>query len=228
MKQYNSANLISVTYTNDGYGKKVPTETLTSVLVTIESVGRAEFFSAFQQDMKSEYKVKMFAGDYNGQTMIEINSIRYDIYRTYEDDKNNMELYLTKKNTIPRVATLWCGNKVVKLHEVYFSGTNGTNNITTGKIATDTFTMILPQNLKAFDGTTQVALMKPKAYKALVDKTNYFFIDSTCFFAIGDITTQLTKYQDINETYDDVYRVQAVTYKNNGTLDTEYIEVTGK
>ena len=54
-----------------------------------------------------------------------------------------------------------------------------------------------------------------------------FCIDSSSFFALGDISAT-GKYQEINSQYDDVYRVQAVNRKNAGKPDTEYLEVVGK
>ena len=39
----------------------------------------------------------MFAPDYNGETIAELNGVRYSVYRTYLGKNETIELYLERK-----------------------------------------------------------------------------------------------------------------------------------
>lgn len=89
--------LVQISYTSDGYGKKVATETKRSVYAALQSVSRGEFFQAYQADLRAEYVAKMFRYDYQGEDIAEIDGVKYDIYRTYAGKDDSIEIYLTKK-----------------------------------------------------------------------------------------------------------------------------------
>lgn len=59
-----------------------------------ESVIQSEFFSAAQQGMKSEYKLKVSEHDYDGEKIAVFKDERYSIYRTYLGKDEKIELYL--------------------------------------------------------------------------------------------------------------------------------------
>jgi len=93
-------DLISKTYTTDSMGQLIPTEKATTVFATITSISRAEWVSYQQsgrQGLVPSYVATVFAGDYNGEEIAEYNGKRYGIYRTYERDDEQVELYLEKK-----------------------------------------------------------------------------------------------------------------------------------
>lgn len=234
MDRSNVTKLVSISYTNGGYGKRVATETKREVFCSVESIDRAEFFAAFNSDLRPEIKLTMFAPDYQGEVICELEVggvwIKYDIYRTYIKKNEELELWCTRRNEdATQTVSLYSYGKNIKLHGVYITGTDGANKTTTGEISTDTVTVYIPLTVQAFDGLTQVELAKPKEYGRMstAQKALHFVLDPTCFFVIGDIDAT-GKYQEVNSQYDDVYRVQSVSLYNRGKLNTEYIEVVGK
>ena len=93
-------DLISKTYTVDSFGQRIPTEKSATVFATLTSISRAEWVSYAQsgrQGLVPSYVATVFAGDYNGESVAEYGGTRYGIYRTYERDDEQVELYLEKK-----------------------------------------------------------------------------------------------------------------------------------
>ena len=228
-----TAKLISVTYAGQ-LGAMTRSETATTIYCKVGSVDRREFFAAYNSGFKPEFRVTTDPINYTGQGIIDLETpsgeLRCDIYRTYQKSADVLELWCVRKNQqAEKVFTLWSQGKVITLAGAYLTGKNAQERTDTGHIALDDVTLVLPQTLQAFCGGKPVAYCRPKAYAALgsTAQADYFTIDSTSFFAVGDIAST-AKFQEINATYDDVYRVQAVALKNRGTPDTEYLEVTGK
>lgn len=89
--------LVSVTYTADGIGQQVPTETTKSVFCELESVTRSEWATAGQIGLKPEFKATMFSPDYDGQEIVLIGTARYGVYRTFQRKDEAIELYLERK-----------------------------------------------------------------------------------------------------------------------------------
>lgn len=230
-----TARLISVTYSGN-LGTMTRSEEETGIFCQIGSVNRTEYYAAYNSGFKPEYRVTTDPVNYSGQGIIDLDlaegPVRCDIYRTYRKSMDVLELWCVRKNEAAELPfTLWTGDKRVVLFGAYLAGSDATERTETGKIAVDSVTLVLPQTLQAYCGTTPVSYCRPKAYALLatVDKATHFTIDSSSFFALGDITPAAgSKYQDINASYDDVYRVQAVARRNTGKPDTEYLEVTGK
>ena len=93
-------DLISKTYTTDSMGQKVATEKSTTVFATLTSISRAEgvaYSQSGRQGLVPSYVASVFMGDYNGESIAEYDGKRYGIYRTYERDDEQVELYLEKK-----------------------------------------------------------------------------------------------------------------------------------
>jgi hypothetical protein len=64
----------------------------------LESVSQSEYFSAGESGLKPEHKVIIWAFEYQGEKIAELNGVKYSIYRTFQNTKKNkIELYLTKK-----------------------------------------------------------------------------------------------------------------------------------
>ena len=229
-----TARLIEVRYTGL-LGTMTRTETETPIFCQLGSVNRTEYFSAYNSGLKPELLVVTNPVNYAGQGIIEVDTpdgaVRCDIYRTYRAGPDKLELWCVKKNDAAEQAfTLWdADGRRVTLYGAYLTGTDGTDRTETGRVATDTVSLVLPQTLRAFIGETPVAYCRPKAFAAMnpADRLTHFYIDSRCFFAAG-ILTDAGKYQAVNAAYDDVWLVQSVAVRNRGTPDTEYIEVTGK
>lgn len=89
--------LISVAYTTDGIGQRIPAEESRQVLCRVRSVNQTEWFEAGRNGLKAEYQATMFAYDYNGEEICEYNGVRYGIYRTYRRSADEIELYLERK-----------------------------------------------------------------------------------------------------------------------------------
>ena len=229
-----TARLIAVTYSGAGLGRMARVETPTAIFCQLGSADRREYFAAYDSGLKPEFRVTTDPVNYAGQTIIDLDTpegtVRCDIYRTYRKAMDVLELWCVRKNEAAvQIYTLWSAGKRVTLFGAYLTGEDGTQRTETGRIATDIVTLVLPQTLQAFCGETPVAYTRPKAYAAMgeEEQAGYFCVDSSSFFARGDIQTD-GKYQEINAAYDDVYRVQSVALQNRGTPDSEYLEVVGR
>lgn len=97
MDRSNTCNLISQTYTLDSLNQQIARETTRTVFCNVQSVTQTEWFNGGQQGLKPEYKVTMFAPDYEGEEIVELNSKRYTIYRSYLRQDENIELYLERR-----------------------------------------------------------------------------------------------------------------------------------
>ena len=91
------AYLIGYTITLDDYKQEVKTETRTMVFGKKESISRYEFFSAGRAGLQPSFKVTVAIIDYNGELEIELDGVRYGVYRTYNVDEDYIELYCEKK-----------------------------------------------------------------------------------------------------------------------------------
>lgn len=85
--------LISETFSTDSIGQKIATETETSVFASVEDVSASEFVNAGQLGLKPAVKFTVFSPEYSGQRIVEYDSNRYGIYRTYRARGERTELY---------------------------------------------------------------------------------------------------------------------------------------
>ncbi|MBR1810786.1 MAG: phage head-tail adapter protein [Clostridia bacterium] len=68
------------------------------VFCKVNSISRAEFFSAGRNGLNPEWQFEIFAGVYNGETVCEYDGKTYGIYRTYHvPGTDYMELYAERK-----------------------------------------------------------------------------------------------------------------------------------
>ena len=92
------ANLISRSFATDSNGVQTATETKNPIPVEIHSLTRDEFFRAGEQKLNAEMMVTTAAINYSNQELIEIDSVKYAIYRKYRDsNSDDIELYLRKE-----------------------------------------------------------------------------------------------------------------------------------
>ena len=260
MQTDTTARLIAVSYSGE-LGAVNRVETPTDIFCQISSIDRREYYAAYNSGFRPDWRVTTDPINYAGQGIIELDTpegaIRCDIYRTYRKAQDVLELWCVRKNEAAvQIVTLWTAGKRVKLFGAYLSGTDGQERTETGKVATDTVTLILPRDLQAYVSTQLVAYCRPKEYARMSDgdKAEHFCIGSDAFFALGDIDPALlfspkyhdgvlsedgklfaasdiaenAKFQQVNAVWDDVYRVKAVAWKNGGKPDSEYLEVIGK
>lgn len=97
MAHEHAAKLIAVRYEPDGLNQMVPVETSRQVLCRKESVSQSEWYRAGVNGLKPQHKLTMFHGDYAGETIVELDGVRYSVYRTYLAKHDRIELYLEKK-----------------------------------------------------------------------------------------------------------------------------------
>lgn len=89
--------LLSDVQTQNAFGVWVPTRTRRDVFCQVDSVTRAEFFEGGRNGLNPEYRITMFFGDYNGETVLEYEGKTYSVYRTYHARTDEIELYVERK-----------------------------------------------------------------------------------------------------------------------------------
>ena len=86
--------LISASKTQDAFGVWRETLTEREVFCSVNSVTRAEFFDGGRNGLNPEYKITMFFGDYEGETLLKYKDLTYAVYRTYQGRNDELELYV--------------------------------------------------------------------------------------------------------------------------------------
>lgn len=89
--------LISVSYRVDDLMQRIPVETKRKVIGLVGSISASEFYEAGRCGLKPQCRVSLFAPDYCGETTVELNGVRYGVYRTYMPVTDTIELYLERK-----------------------------------------------------------------------------------------------------------------------------------
>lgn len=100
MNRASTIDLLKKTYTTDDMGQKLYTTESKTVYATITSISRAEWVSYSQtgrQGLVPAYVATVFFGDYEGENECIYDGQTYGIYRTYERDDEQVELFLEKK-----------------------------------------------------------------------------------------------------------------------------------
>ena len=97
MDRSDVCNLISITKAQDDYGVWRETEISREVFCQVDSVTRAEFFDGGRVGLNPQFRITMFAGDYDDETIIEYNGKRYAVYRTFFSKTDTIELYVERK-----------------------------------------------------------------------------------------------------------------------------------
>lgn len=97
MDRSNVIYLIGASKEQDQYGVWRETLTKRQVFCNVSSVSAAEFFDAGRNGLNPAYRMTVFFGDYQGETMLEYNSATYSIYRTYQRTTDELELYVERK-----------------------------------------------------------------------------------------------------------------------------------
>lgn len=96
MERDHVAQLISERYAPDALGQQVPTEVRREVFCTVGSIQQSEWFAAGHNGLRPQLRLKVFEEDYAGETLVEVDGVRYVIYRTYLGKNSQLELYLRK------------------------------------------------------------------------------------------------------------------------------------
>lgn len=92
--------LIRQAMTQDAIGQQVAAEVRREVFCDIVSVSAEEFFQAGRIGLRAQFRATVFAPDYSGEEVAELDGLRYGIYRTYLRRNDEIELYLERKGGI--------------------------------------------------------------------------------------------------------------------------------
>lgn len=94
----NVIKLISFTLTKDKYGRDIKEYSAREVFCEVHSITRAEFFNAGRNGLNPSFEVTMFHGDYQGETIVELEGQTYAVYRVFKQDTSDyIELYLERQ-----------------------------------------------------------------------------------------------------------------------------------
>ena len=91
------AFLIGYTVALNDYKQEVKTETRSQIFAKKESVSRSEFYNGGKAGLQPEFRLTTAIIDYNGELEVELDGVRYGIYRTYNVSQDYIELYCEKK-----------------------------------------------------------------------------------------------------------------------------------
>ena len=91
------AYLIGYTVTLNDYKQEIKTETRTQIFAKKESVSRAEFYNGGKSGLQPEFRLTTAIIDYHGELEVELDGVRYGVYRTYNVSQDYIELYCEKK-----------------------------------------------------------------------------------------------------------------------------------
>ena len=97
MDRSDIVTLLKTTYAADDYGVERATITGRDVFCAVQSVTRNEFFEGGRNGLNPEYRVTMFYGDYEGETLLEYKGQTYSVYRTFQSKNDVLELYVERQ-----------------------------------------------------------------------------------------------------------------------------------
>lgn len=99
------ALLIGYTITTNDYKQEVKAETTKSILAQKQSISRSEFYNGGKAGLQPAFVLVTSKLDYSGELEVELDGVRYGIYRTYEVDEDYIELYCERKGGYERPAS---------------------------------------------------------------------------------------------------------------------------
>ena len=92
-----SVKLIARTMTGkDSRMNPIYTETVSETYAVSEPVSRSEFFAVGQIGIDPQYLLIINPAEYSGEKIAEYKGKKMSIYRTYERNENELEIYLQK------------------------------------------------------------------------------------------------------------------------------------
>ena len=97
MDRSNVINLISTTKEQDENGVWRETTNRRMVFCNVSSVTASEFFEGGRNGLNPQFRMVMFFGDYQGETILEYNGATYAVCRTYQRGTDELELYVERK-----------------------------------------------------------------------------------------------------------------------------------
>lgn len=79
----------------DAYNQYIYTETSRTVYAQTAPITRSEYMTAGQLGIAPEHYFIISAFDYSGETLLEYKGQKFRIYRTYNRNENETEIYCT-------------------------------------------------------------------------------------------------------------------------------------
>lgn len=98
MDRSNVITLIGEAFTENEYGVQIPVETRHDVYCNVTSVSLSEWSEGGRLGLNPEFRMTMFAPDYQGEKVLEFNGVRYAIYRTYYGRNDTLDLYVERRS----------------------------------------------------------------------------------------------------------------------------------
>lgn len=89
--------LIKQVDTEDELGNQIPGEDNKTILCKLRSIGRNEFYGASTAGLKPEKIFVIHGYEYEEESLLEFNSKRYTVIRTYSNDFEEIELVCERK-----------------------------------------------------------------------------------------------------------------------------------
>lgn len=97
MRRTTVAYLISEMQTQDNKGVWHTKEQRRKVYGDVSSIGQKEWFEGGRNGLNPQLQITLFAYDYANEDIVEVNDVRYTVYRTYQPGNDRIELYLQLK-----------------------------------------------------------------------------------------------------------------------------------
>lgn len=97
MGRPSTITLLSETQTQNDYGVWESTTAEREIFCTVDSVTRSEFFEGGRNGLNPELVFTVFFGDYQDEDTLIYEGKAYGIYRTYQGDNDDLELYCERK-----------------------------------------------------------------------------------------------------------------------------------
>jgi len=85
-------NLITETKTTNTLGDVVSVRATKTVFANAKSVRQSEFYQAMAQGLRPVRMFELYIADYNGQQIIQHESVELKVIRTYEKDSDILEI----------------------------------------------------------------------------------------------------------------------------------------
>lgn len=89
--------LLKSVRTQNEYGVWVEEQESREVFCQVDSVTRAEFFEGGRSGLNPEFRMTMFAADYDDERDVIYNGKAYSVYRTFKGRNDEIELYVQRK-----------------------------------------------------------------------------------------------------------------------------------
>lgn len=103
MTKVRAVKLIKQAEALDELNQPTQIETTREIVAELRSISRAEYFQGRQGGLVPDLSFLLSVFDYDGEKLIEYDGKRYAVYRTYETDDNNIELYAQVEGGVTNV-----------------------------------------------------------------------------------------------------------------------------